>query len=292
MTPSERDVHVADGRTLRILEEGEPRGRPVFYLHGTPGSRVLYKGQVQDALRRGIRLIGYDRPGYGGSTPRPGRKVADGATDVIAIADALGLDRFAVYGHSGGGPHALACGTLPPRRVVAVTSVSSPAPYTAEGLDWFEGQGKENVAEFSAAVKGEAELEQFLEPLREGLSSATPEGVVAALGSLLSPVDSRALTGELASFLALQLHEGLKEGMLGQRDDDLAFVRPWGFALSEIKVPTQIWQGAQDRMVPFAHGEWLAARLPQANIHLEPAEGHISLVGRYPAIHEWLDSHF
>ncbi|MGA3021270.1 MAG: alpha/beta hydrolase [Thermoplasmata archaeon] len=145
MTPLQRDVHLADGRTLRVLEDGDPHGRPIFFLHGTPGSRLLYDRQVQDARRRGVRFVGYDRPGYGGSTPKPGRRVADGATDVISIADALGLDRFAVYGHSGGGPHALACGTLSPQRVVAVASVSSPAPYPAEDLDWFRGQEKENL---------------------------------------------------------------------------------------------------------------------------------------------------
>jgi pimeloyl-ACP methyl ester carboxylesterase len=292
MSPSERDVHLADGRTLRVLEDGDPRGRPVFYLHGTPGSRVLYEKQVQDARRRGIRLIGYDRPGYGRSTPKHGRRVADAASDVLSIADALGLDRFAVYGHSGGGPHALACGTLSPRRTVAIASLASCAPYPTEGLDWLQRMGAENVDEFSAALKGESELERFLEPVRAGLLSATPEGVVSTLGSLLSPVDSAALTGELVSFLVLQFREGLREGILGQRDDDLAFVRPWGFETSDIKVPVQIWQGGEDRMVPFAHGEWLASRLPQGDIHLEPKEGHLSLVGRYPSVHEWLGSHF
>jgi pimeloyl-ACP methyl ester carboxylesterase len=292
MSPSEHDVHLADGRSLRILEDGDLHGRPVFYLHGTPGSRVLYEKQVQDARRRSLRLIGYDRPGYGGSTPKPGRRVADGASDVVAIADALGFDRFAVYGHSGGGPHALACGTLPPRRTVAIASLASCAPYPTEGLDWFEGQGKENVAEFSAAMKGETELERFLEPQRPGLLSANPGEVMAALGSLLSPIDSRILTDELAPFLLAQFREGLREGVAGWRDDDLAFVRPWGFEISDIKVLVQIWHGGEDRMVGFAHGEWLASRLPQGDIHLEPREGHLSLVGQYPSVHEWLGSHF
>ena len=292
MSPSERDVHLADGRTLRVLEDGDPRGRPIFFLNGTPGSRLLYDKQVQDARRQGIRLIAYDRPGYGGSTPKPGRRVSDGATDVASIADALRLDRFAVYGISGGGPHTLACGTLPPHRTVAVASLAAPAPYPAEGLDWFQGQGKENVAEFSAALKGKAELEQFLEPQRAVLLSATPEEVSGWLGSLLSPVDSKALAGDLASHFVLDLREALRAGIMGWRDDDLAFVRPWGFELSDIKVPTQLWQGAQDRMVPFAHGEWLATRLPEADIHLEPEEGHISLFDRCHSVHEWLASHF
>jgi len=292
MPPSERDVRLADDRTLRVLEEGDPRGHPVFYLHGTPGSRVLYEKQVGDARRRGLRLIGYDRPGYGGAPPKPGRRVVDAASDVVSIADALGLDRFAVYGHSGGGPHALACGTLPPRRTVAIASLASVAPYPAEGLDWLRGQGEENVAEFSATLKGEAELERFLEAQRPGLLSATPEGLVAALGSLLSPIDARILTNELAPFFAAQAREGLREGVAGWRDDDLAFMRPWGFHPSQIRIPTQIWQGGEDRMVPFAHGEWLATRMPHAEVHLEPTEGHLTLVGRYPSVHAWLATHF
>jgi pimeloyl-ACP methyl ester carboxylesterase len=102
MSPPEREAHLGDGRTLRVLEQGDLRGHPVFYLHGTPGSRLLFDRQVGDASRHGLRLIGPNRPGYDGSTPNPGRCIGDEAADVAAIADALGLDRFAVYGHSGG----------------------------------------------------------------------------------------------------------------------------------------------------------------------------------------------
>jgi pimeloyl-ACP methyl ester carboxylesterase len=288
----EREVHLADGRTLRLAEDGDPRGRAVFFLHGTPNSRLLYDAAAEDARRRGIRLIGYDRPGYGGSTPNPGRSVADGARDVISIADDRGIDRFAVYGLSGGGPHALACGTLPPSRVVAIASLASPAPYGAEGLEWFRGEAEENVAEFSAALEGALPLERCLEPQREALLGASPEGVIRGFGSLLSPVEAQALAGELGAYFASSLQEGLRPGILGWRDDDLALVRPWGFELSRIRAPVQIWQGDQDRMVPFAHGEWLSSRVPKADIHFVRPEGHLTLFNKYPVVHEWLASHF
>jgi pimeloyl-ACP methyl ester carboxylesterase len=292
MVPVERDVCLENGRTLHVVDEGDPRGRPVFFLHGTPSSRLLYSGQAEDARRRGIRLIGYDRPGYGGSTPNPGRSVADGARDVASIADDLGLDRFAVYGLSGGGPHTLACGTLPGQRIVAIASLASPAPYPAERLDWFRGQGEGNIAEFSAALEGRLPLERFLEPQRETLLTASAEAMVAAFGSLLSPVDVEAFAGELGSYFVSNMREALRPGIQGWRDDDLAFVRPWGFELSQIGSPVQIWQGAQDRMVPFAHGEWLSAHVPRADIHLEPRVGHITLFDKYPVVHQWLASHF
>jgi pimeloyl-ACP methyl ester carboxylesterase len=162
----------------------------------------------------------------------------DAASYVVSIADAMELDRFAVYGRSGGGMHTLACGTLPPRRVVAIALLASPAPYSAEGLDWSRGLAKENVAEMSAALKGETELERFLERQRAEYSSVTPEGVVAQLGSLVPPIDARILTNEFATFSLASIPEGFKGGVMGWRDDDLAIIKPRGLEVSEIKVPT------------------------------------------------------
>ena len=141
-----------DGRTLAVLEAGDESGHAVVAIHGTPASGVLWRGLVEDAEARGIRLLGYDRPGYGASDPHRGRTVADAAGDVAAIADALGIDRFAVEGGSGGGPHTLACAALLPDRVVAAASLAGVAPYPADGLDWLDGMGQDNLDEFAAIL--------------------------------------------------------------------------------------------------------------------------------------------
>jgi pimeloyl-ACP methyl ester carboxylesterase len=278
---------------LRILEEGDPRGHPVFFLHGSPGSRLLFPGQVQEARRKSIRLIGHDRPGYGGSTPKPGRTVADEAADVSAIADALGIDRFAVYGHSGGGAPTLACAALLPKRVVAAASLAGVAPYPAEGLDWTAGMGELNVSDFHLMLSDRPAWEAKSAEDAAMLQQATPDGLIDYMSSLVSDVDRTFLTEEMASFLLRQGREGLRPGIAGAVDDALSGVQPWGFELSSIRVPLQLWHGAQDRFVPFAHGQWLAARLPHAEKHLEPSEGHLSLmVNRAPPVHDWLLSHF
>jgi pimeloyl-ACP methyl ester carboxylesterase len=292
MPATELDVHLPDGRTLRVLEDGELHGKPIFYLHGTPGSRLLEDRQVEEARRMGIRLIGYDRPGYGGSTPKRGRTVADGARDVAAIADALGVDRFAVMGHSGGGPHSLACAAILPQRVVAASSLASPAPYPAEGIDYFAGMGELNVEDIKLMMRDEAAWEAKSAEDNAMMMKANPDEVKAYLASLLSDADRAALDEELAGFLLRQMREGLKGGGAGSRDDSLAGFRPWGFEVSGISVPLQLWHGKQDRFVPFSHGEWLAAHAPRAEAHLDPNGGHLTLVNQYPEIMEWLKSHF
>ena len=254
---------------------------------------MLYGPHLADATKRGIRIISYDRSGYGGSTPHPGRKVADAAKDVSAIADSLGLERFAVWGISGGGPHAISCAALLPDRVVAAASLASPAPYPSQGLDWLAGQGKDNVDEFKASMAGPEELCRFLELQRTQLLRAEPEEIAQMWESLMPPVDKAAYTGELGSFLASNMKEGLKSGFDGWRDDDLAFVSDWGFRLSDVSVPLLLWQGKHDRMVPFAHGQWLAEHIRGAEARLSSEDGHLTLMQRrVPETHAWLLKHF
>jgi pimeloyl-ACP methyl ester carboxylesterase len=293
MPVSARDIVLGDKRTLRVSDEGDRGGRPVFVLHTCPGSKLLYGPHVADASRRGVRLISYDRAGYGGSTPRPGRTVVDEASDVRAVADALGVDRFALWGHSKGGSYALACAAALPDRVVAVASLGAVAPNPAEGLDWLDGVSEAAVAGFRLLEQDPDEWKrQLLEEVRE-MREISEEALFESLFRTSSAVDRAVLTPELLKFARAQMQDGLSQGPEGFVDDSLSDIRPWGFELSSIQVPLQLWHGLEDQLVPLSHAKWLADHLPHAEIHLEPGEGHISLFARrIPEVQEWLVSHF
>jgi pimeloyl-ACP methyl ester carboxylesterase len=278
-------LRLADGRSLDVEVSG-PAGRtPLVVHHGTPGERSQYAPFAGAAAARGLRYVSYSRPGYGGSSRQPGRAVADCAADTAAILAHLGVGRCYTVGASGGGPHALACAALLPDQVLACATVAGAGPFGAEDLDFLAGMGRENHEEFGAALAGEAELQGYLEREAESLADLTGEQVAAALGDLVSPVDAAALTGGFAAYVATSFHQALASGIWGWFDDDLAFTRPWGFDLDRIGGPVAVWQGGQDRMVPFAHGQWLAAHLPSARARLLPEEGHLSIaVGKFGEI--------
>jgi len=282
-------IDPGDGRVLLVEEGGDADGIPVLVHHGTPGCGGLYRPHLEDASARGIRLLGYDRAGYGGSTRNPGRSVADVAGDVAAIADALGIDRLATWGISGGAPHALACAARLPERVVAAVALASPAPHDAEGLDWTAGMGEDNVVEFGAALEGEAALRPVLERWSAEVLEAGPAGLRDGMATLLSGPDAAVLTDELAEHLYDGFAGGLAPGIGGWLDDDLAFVSPWHVDLGSIAVPTLLWQGAEDRFVPPAHAPWLAARIPGVELRLTAEDGHLTLYEhRIPEVHAWL----
>jgi len=293
MSAREHTIDGPGGRRLRVREDGDLGGVPVVAHHGTPGSRLIYARWVEDAAQRGIRLITYDRPGYGGSDRHVGRAVADAAADVEAIADALGLDPILTHGRSGGGPHALACAALLGDRVAAAATFASVAPYDADGLDFLAGMGEDNVIEIGAAAEGPDALAPVLEEFTPKMLEADPEELAGALKSLLSPPDVAVVSGEIAEQMIVSTREGIGAGREGWLDDDLAFVKPWGFDLASIAVPLQLWQGRQDLMVPAAHGEWLAARLPGVDAHLSDDDGHLSIEhGRIGDGHAWLLEHY
>jgi pimeloyl-ACP methyl ester carboxylesterase len=287
------EVVLPDGHRLTAREDGDLSGEPVFSLHGTPGGRLLYPRHVDDARRRGIRLIGYDRPGYGGSTSRRGRTIGDVAGDVAAIADELEVDEFAVWGHSGGGAPALACAARLPDRVVAASCLAGVAPPDAQGFDPLDGMGQANVEDFQLMKSDPAAWEARLAAQIEEMGEATPEKIGAQIETLLSDVDRKALSPGLLRFFAEQANAALRNGADGIRDDNLSDVRAWGFDLASIRVPTQVWHGAHDRFVPFAHGRWLAAHVPNTEAHLLQDEGHVTLYEhRVPEVQGWLASQF
>jgi pimeloyl-ACP methyl ester carboxylesterase len=267
---------------LDVEVSGPDGGDAVIFHMGTPSTVHMFAPLVDVGAERGLRHVVYARPGYAKSDRWAGRAVADCAADVAAVADALGIERFYTVGRSGGGPHALACAALLPERVLAAATIAGVAPRFAEGLDWFDGMGKENLEEMAAAEAGEEPLVAFLEPFRAQLLSARGSDLHRALGDLLSDVDRSALTGAYADYVAEATRAGLEHGVYGWFDDDMAFIRDWGFDPADIACPVTIWQGAQDRMVPLAHGEWLVAHVPGARSRLLPEHGHLSLaLGHY-----------
>jgi pimeloyl-ACP methyl ester carboxylesterase len=283
---TEADVRLADGRVLHAYDTRADRtaGRPgapgpavpVFWLHGSPNVGSPPEPLFAAAATNGLCWVSYDRPGYGGSGPDGGRRVASAAADVAAIADALGIGRFAVLGHSGGGPHALACAALLPERVIAAVSVSGPAPFDADGLDWFAGWSPGIAAENRAAASGRAALEAHW-------AGAEPEGMDA----FFTEADIAALSGSW-SWLAGVAGQAMQQGGEGYIEDTLAAVQPWGFRPGAIGVPVLIMHGAKDKMVPCAHGEWLAARCRTAGLRTVPDAGHITVLDSVPQALTWL----
>jgi pimeloyl-ACP methyl ester carboxylesterase len=286
-------VSTPDGRTLTVREGGVPDGVPVLVHHGTPGSSLLYAPHVRDAEARGIRLLSYDRPGYGGSTRNEGRSAADCAADVTAICDALGVERLCTWGVSGGGPHVLATAALLPDRIAAAAALASVAPYGVDGLDFTEGMGEMNVESFEASRGSEEAHRAQHEIELAGLLETTPGQLLEAWASILGPADREVLTGELAEWALEQINAGIRPSSDGWFDDDVVFVKPWGFDVASIRVPVLVWQGEQDKFVPFGHGRWLAANIPGAEARLTPEDGHLTIgESRIGEVHAWLVERF
>jgi pimeloyl-ACP methyl ester carboxylesterase len=275
---SEIEVLVlSDGRALEVLTSGPTDGIPVVFHHGTPFAAVAYGPAAQSVAARRARLVTWSRPGYAGSSSRPGRRVADVADDARQVLDSLGHEHFVTMGWSGGGPHALACAALIPERCDAAAVIAGVAPSGAEGLDFLDGMGPENVEEFGLAAAGGAPFSAFLARESAQLTTLSGPDVAQALGGLVSDVDKAALTGPLADFMARALAAAGSGSTAGWHDDDMAFLADWGFDLDAVRCPVAIWQGGEDRMVPYAHGVWLAAHVPGARPHLLADEGHLSL---------------
>lgn len=274
----EVDLKLADGRTLHTYDTGEAdRPLTVFYHHGTPNLGEPPRPLFADGDRLGIRWVGYDRPGYGRSTPNPGRDIASAAADAADVADALGIDRFAVMGHSGGTMHALACGALLRNRVSSALCVASLAPYKAQGLDWFAGMAPSGKAELRAAVMGRQALADVLAG-----SDYDPE--------MFTPADHAALKGKW-SWLLDVVRPALDNGPGPMIDDDLALVGDWGFKPQDLASRVLYLQGEEDRIGPVAHAKWLAAHTPGSELWIRRGEGHISILDSAPAALEWLREH-
>jgi pimeloyl-ACP methyl ester carboxylesterase len=277
---TETDLELSDGRTLHVYDAGEDGADgslPVFWHHGTPNIGAPPEPLLPAAAQRGIRWVSYDRPGYGGSAPQPGRDVASAAADVSSIADALGIGRFAVMGHSGGSPHALACAALLPDRVLGAVCVSGLAPFTAEGLDWFAGMAAAGAAELHAAVQGRAALAEYV-----ASTEFDPDQ--------FTPADHAALAGAW-SWLITVVRQAVETDAGGMVDDDLAYVASWGFDPGQVVSPVLFLHGGQDRIVPSSHAEWLARHTRSSELWIRSDDGHVSVLNSGTAALDWLREH-
>lgn len=271
---SELDLRLPDGRLLHVHDGGVPDGPDglaLIWHHGSPQTGALLEPLLAAAAVRGIRLLSYGRPSYGGSSPDPGRDVASAAADVARIADVLGVERFGVMGASGGGPHALACAALLPDRVIGGVCLAGLAPLTSD-FDWHAGMVAADG--LRAAAEGRAARARF---------AASDEFD----GESFTARDWAALRGAWASLGADAGRAGA-DGPDGLIDDDVAFVTPWGFDPARIEVPVLLVQGGEDRIVPPSHARWLVEHIPSAELWLRPPDGHISVLAASPVAMDWL----
>jgi pimeloyl-ACP methyl ester carboxylesterase len=280
-------VRAPGGRRLAVEEFGDPRGIPVFLLHGMPGSRLGPHPRASLLYRLGIRLITFDRPGYGQSDRKADRSVADAAADVLAVADAYSLARFAIVGRSGGAPHALACAALLPGRAIRVASLVSLAPPDAKGLNWFHGMAPSNVTEFMAALRGYNTVAPRLFAAARKIR-LDPAKLVSDLQTELLECDKQIVSDVgIKTRLLAAYSEAFRLTAFGWIDDMLALSRPWQFDLADIHVPVLLWHGAQDKLSPVSHAHWLANEISDITVIIDPGAAHFGALSVLPEVLNW-----
>ena len=270
---SRHDLDLPDGRRLVAYDDGPPTADAVVWHHGSPQSGELLPPVVEAARARGLRVVSAARAGYGGSTPRPGRTVADAASDVAHALGALGVARCLAVGASGGGPHALALAALRPDLVSGAVTLAGVAPYPGQGHDdlWFAGMADDGG--LRSALDGPSARQRHAETAEFDGSSFTADDYATLAGSWASLGADASRSGETWPG--------------GQVDDDLAFVRPWGVELGDVATPTLVVQGGADRVVPRHHADLLVDALPAAELWLRPRDGHVSVLTALPVALDW-----
>lgn len=266
-----RSFVTADGRAVRYFDTGGDPAAPVLiWHHGTPQTGAVIAPVAAEASARGLRVVSAARPGYPGSDALPDRSIADAAADVLAIADALGVERFVTAGASGGGPHALALASLAGDRATAAVTLAGLVPFD-HSPDWFSGMASPGA--LRAALAGRdarlayAETAEF-DP--ESFTSRDYETLNGAWGALGADAGA-----------------GAAEGPVGEADDDLAYVAPWGVELRAVRTPVLLVQGGADRVVPAPHAAAMLERLPDAELWIRPREGHVSVLTALGVTLDW-----
>ena len=268
-----------DGRELEILDNGINAESAIIFHHGTPGHANTWGDWLDAAATAGIRAISYSRAGYGTSDRHPGRSVISINNDIAQVLDSKNIIKFVSIGWSGGGPHSLAT-TCEPRNVGAI-SLAGVGAFGVDDLDFLEGMGPENHDEFGAALKGEAVIDKWMNDNAGPMKSVTGSDIIEAFGGLIGDADKAALNAGGADQMASSTRSALAVSFDGWIDDDLVFVKQWGFDLAAITKPVFLWQGDDDFMVPHAHSYWLEKHIPTATLTFKAGEGHISLGIKY-----------
>jgi pimeloyl-ACP methyl ester carboxylesterase len=271
-------VAAADGRSLTIAEWGDADGFPVFSLHGTPGSRFVGQANASAYASVGARVITYDRPGYGGSDRFRGRRVVDCVADVSAIADTLGIERFAVTGGSWGGPHSLAVAARLPERVTRAACAAGVAPFDMPGFDWFADMDAVNIEELGWALEGEDVLTRNIERVAARMLERVaddPSKMISDNVQLSEADRAQMANPERHEAIRKGINEAFRHGVGGYVDDVLCLIQPWGFDVTEIRVPTRVIYGLTDVLVPRQHGDWLAHNVPNAEAVIDEQGGHV-----------------
>jgi pimeloyl-ACP methyl ester carboxylesterase len=288
--PSDLDEYVLAGeRRVEYCLYNRGGNRRAIFQYGTPGTRWLSPRQIGAARSAGFELLVIDRPGYGRTSLRPDRRIADVVDDTRAVLEVVGWDRFAVWGGSGGAPHALAIAARLPGRVTACASVVGLAPYDAAGLDWYAGMSAGNVEEFRAAARGEHAYRPLVEGLAADAMASIEAGGIQVAGSYQLPeVDRRALAArhEEGGYRE-RMSQTYRQGVEGWVEDCIALTQPWGFELSELTMPASVWYGAADVLVSRDHHEYLLSAIPGAQ-RRELGGGHVLDGQDLAAIYDWL----
>ena len=279
-----------DGRRLSVESTGDPEGKPVFLLHGTPGGRLGPRPRGIVLYRLGIRLISFDRPGYPGSDRHRGRNVAAAAGNVRVIADYLGIDRFSVVGRSGGGPHALACAALLPDRVASAAALGSLAPCDAADLDWNAGMTESNVQAYRTAKADPPDVLRAILQRRAARVSKDSEGLLRILWPEMSAHDKEIINDITLRQVVANSHvEALSNNCVdGWVDDVIALSRPWGFEPDKIVAPVKLWSGRNDVFSPVSHTYWLAQRIGGADVEIDEGKSHFGAITILPRILSWV----
>ena len=278
-TSGTQTVAATDGRSLTIAEWGDPGGFPVFSLHGTPGSRFVGQANASAYADVGAHVITYDRPGYGGSDRFRGRRVVGSVADVSAIADSLGIERFAVSGGSWGGPHSLAVAARLPERVTRAACRAGVAPFDMPGFDWFADMDAVNIEELGWALEGEDVLAREIERTAAGMLERVADDPSKMISDnvQLSEADRVVMASpERHEAIRKGINEAFRHGVWGYVDDIFCLIQPWSFDVTEIRVPTRILYGLTDVLVPRQHGEWLAHNVPNAEAVIDEKGGHFA----------------